>query len=324
MNTDFQSENQALISLRNAAISCALWALAPVSYAQECSVRVGEYSGTVKAEWMTKTREMRLLETFFFKDPDCKVWTVPKGAIVDGASIPQIFWSFIGGPFEGRYRDASVVHDYYCKVRTEPSELVHEMFYHAMLANGVDSNKASAMFYAVSWFGPKWQVVPNLAKEKAANANSPFGMVASTAIPTSKIKEQLTTDEKTAVAAAFGQPSPVVISSPAPSKFATRVDSDFDPGTKWLLVGDTNVNQPPQQAEEAVNRSYAKMAKVEILDVGDSRQEDGFRVLTYASQRAPTQKDLDRIAQWVAQENPSLAKMKSTPPDRIPAQPSTK
>ncbi|UUZ64073.1 DUF1353 domain-containing protein [Polaromonas sp. P1-6] len=166
------------------------------AYAEECNVRVGEYSGTVKAEWLMKTREMRLLELFFFKGPDCKVWTVPKGAIVDGASIPQVFWSLIGGPFEGRYHDASVVHDYYCKVRTEPSELVHEMFYYAMLANGVDSDKAALMFYAVTWFGPKWQLVRNLSAQKAATPNNPFGVIASTATVLSPAGPQLGLEEK--------------------------------------------------------------------------------------------------------------------------------
>jgi hypothetical protein len=319
MNTYFKSRNPVQITLRKVAISFVLGTSALISHA-ECSVRVGEYSGTVKAEWLTKTREMRLLEAFFFKGPDCKIWTVPKGAIVDGASIPQIFWSILGGPFEGRYRDASVVHDYYCKVRTESSELVHEMFYHAMLANGVDSNKAGAMFYAVSWFGPKWQLVPNLSKEKTATLNAPFGVVASTATPISRVNDRLSAKDKTAVAAAFGQPSPTLASFPAPSQFSNRKYGEFDPGTNWLLVGATNVNQPPHQGEETANRLYAKMAKVEILDVGDPKQEESIRVLTYAPPQALTQQDLDRIVQWVARDNPSLANMKATPPNLVPTQ----
>lgn len=132
-------------SIRNISLTLTLLNSAINAYADECNVRVGEYSGKVKAEWLAKTREMKLLEPFAFKGPDCKVWPVPKGALVDGASIPQAFWSVMGGPFEGRYRDASVVHDYYCKVMSEPWEKVHDMFYDAMLANGVDSNRAALM-----------------------------------------------------------------------------------------------------------------------------------------------------------------------------------
>jgi hypothetical protein len=46
------------------------------------------------------------------------MWTVQPHKEVDGASIPQAFWSIIGGPFEGFYIKASVVHDHYCEVKT--------------------------------------------------------------------------------------------------------------------------------------------------------------------------------------------------------------
>lgn len=36
--------------------------------------------------------------------------TVPKGFVFDGASIPRIAWSIIGGPF-GPYADAAALHD---------------------------------------------------------------------------------------------------------------------------------------------------------------------------------------------------------------------
>ena len=48
-----------------------------------------------------------------------KTWTAPKGAKVDGASIPQLFWTPIGGPFEGKYRYASVIHDTECDATIE-------------------------------------------------------------------------------------------------------------------------------------------------------------------------------------------------------------
>ena len=40
-------------------------------------------------------------------------WTivVPAGFVSDGASIPRIFWSIIGGPW-GRYGKAAVLHDW--------------------------------------------------------------------------------------------------------------------------------------------------------------------------------------------------------------------
>jgi hypothetical protein len=72
----------------------------------------GSYpDGNVKAEWLPDGRSMKLLETFRYVDANGVAWAAPKDSVVDGASIPQEFWTFIGGPFEGKYRNASVCHD---------------------------------------------------------------------------------------------------------------------------------------------------------------------------------------------------------------------
>lgn len=125
------------------------------------SANYGRFEGTVKAEWLNdrNSRAMKLLEPFAFRDPNDKKWSVPAGTIVDGASIPKAFWSIIGGPFEGSYRNASVVHDHYCVVRTEPWQDVHRMFYYGLRAAGTSSAKSKVMYYAVWVGGPRWQPV---------------------------------------------------------------------------------------------------------------------------------------------------------------------
>lgn len=102
-------------------------------------------------------RDIKLLSEFSFHDSNSISWVVPKGATVDGASIPQIFWSFMGGPFEGRYRDASIIHDWYCDVRVRTWEATHRTFYEAMLVSGVSQLKAKVMYFAVRWGGPRWE-----------------------------------------------------------------------------------------------------------------------------------------------------------------------
>ncbi|NML05112.1 DUF1353 domain-containing protein [Sphingomonas sp. G-3-2-10] len=97
-----------------------------------------------------------LLAPIEYIQESSKQWPVPKGASLDGASIPRPLWSIIGGPFEGRYRDASIVHDHYCVVKTEPWRETHRMFYEAMRCSGVGTTKAKVMFYAVHRFGPRW------------------------------------------------------------------------------------------------------------------------------------------------------------------------
>ena len=121
---------------------------------------LGSYpDGNVKAEWLPDGRTMKLLETFRYIDANGVTWTAPKDAVVDGASIPQEFWTFIGGPFEGKYRNASVCHDVACDERKHSWQDVHHMFYNAMRCSGVEDAEAKTMFWAVWNFGPKWVVM---------------------------------------------------------------------------------------------------------------------------------------------------------------------
>jgi hypothetical protein len=67
-----------------------------------------------------------------------------------------VAWTFIGGPFEGLYRNPSVIHDVACVQRRHPWYAVHRAFYSAMLAAGVDLVKAKIMYAAVYHLGPRW------------------------------------------------------------------------------------------------------------------------------------------------------------------------
>jgi hypothetical protein len=115
------------------------------------------FNNTVKTEWLEgESRKMRLLETVTFTDSNGKVWTAPKGSIIDGASIPRFFWRVIGSPFVGNYRRATVIHDVYCNTRSEPHEDVHSMFLEGMTCDNVCRLKAGIMYEAVDNHGPKW------------------------------------------------------------------------------------------------------------------------------------------------------------------------
>ncbi len=80
----------------------------------------GLFVGSVSAKWLDDGRRMELIEPFSYLAPNNVTWNAPKGSIVDGASIPQIAWSVIGGPFEGKYRPASVIHDVACDQKSRP------------------------------------------------------------------------------------------------------------------------------------------------------------------------------------------------------------
>jgi hypothetical protein len=121
------------------------------------SQNYGTFSGGLHFEWLKDGRNMRLLTPFGYTDPSGREWDVPPGAITDGASIPRVLWAF-AGPFEGQYRDAAVVHDFFCVVRTRTWRDTHQMFYSAMRAAGVDAVTAKTMYGAVYYFGPRWGI----------------------------------------------------------------------------------------------------------------------------------------------------------------------
>lgn len=117
-----------------------------------CAGEFGKFTGTVKVEWLrSKTnadREMRLIEEFKYKDPNGVVWTVPAGSIINGASIPRVLW-FLGSPFIGNYREASVVHDYFYHQNDFTRKSVDKMFFNACRAGGLTAADAGAMYFTL-------------------------------------------------------------------------------------------------------------------------------------------------------------------------------
>lgn len=148
-----------LALLRSVTITVAVAALVvpTLGQAQSKCGPAGEFKGSFEARFLPNGRAVELLSDFKYVDPSCNEWLAPAGSIVDGASIPQAFWSYIGGPFEGVYRDASVIHDVYCETKSRPWQEVHRTFYWAMLARGVAPWRAKLMFTAVYHFGPRWE-----------------------------------------------------------------------------------------------------------------------------------------------------------------------
>ncbi|HYN81189.1 MAG TPA: DUF1353 domain-containing protein [Gemmatimonadaceae bacterium] len=117
----------------------------------------GKFEGALQTEWLSNGRDMKLLAAFAYVDQASMRWAAPTGSIVNGASIPQPFWSFIGGPFEGKYRNASVVHDVACDRRDKPWKDVHRMFYNASRLGGVGLVSGKVMYFAVYHWGPRWK-----------------------------------------------------------------------------------------------------------------------------------------------------------------------
>jgi hypothetical protein len=107
---------------------------------------------------------MTLLHELRYTDPEGTVWVAPAGSVVDGASIPRSLWSFMGGPFEGKYRNASVLHDVSYARRDRPPSECDRMFYNAMRCSGVGAVEAKTMYYALLRFGDHWKFSIKKAK----------------------------------------------------------------------------------------------------------------------------------------------------------------
>lgn len=131
--------------------------VAPLSTAVLAS-ELGEFRGRLVLEEVSdgNSAAFKLVEDFTFVDSGARIWTAPRGTIVNGASIPKYFWSIIGGPWSGHYRRASVIHDHFCQTRSRSWIDVHRVFYEAMIASGVSEIKAKLMYFAVYRYGPRW------------------------------------------------------------------------------------------------------------------------------------------------------------------------
>jgi hypothetical protein len=116
-----------------------------------------QFSGNPRTEWLVDAgpdREMRLLEPFSFVDPAGRLWEVPAGMEVNGASIPRTLWSSVGSPYTGDYRRAAILHDAAIRDPLVVRAEADAMFYQACLAAGCTPSQAKLLYAGVclgSW-----------------------------------------------------------------------------------------------------------------------------------------------------------------------------
>ena len=132
----------------------------------------GSYKGQLKVLFLEPKgpadRNVQLLEPFGYRDSSGIDWDVPAGFVSDGASIPWSLWGFIGGPFDGPYRDAAIIHDFYCDAKSRKWEDVHSMFLEAALRRGVPEATAQTMYAGLLYGGPRWDWRTEFKKAQVA------------------------------------------------------------------------------------------------------------------------------------------------------------
>lgn len=124
----------------------------------------GYFTGMPMTQWNPDGRSMTLLHDFQYTDPNGVAWVAPAGSVVDGASIPRPLWTLMGGPFEGKYRNASVLHDVAYTMQNRPPKECDRMFYHAMRCSGVGAIEAKTLYYSLLRFGWHWDFSVKRAK----------------------------------------------------------------------------------------------------------------------------------------------------------------
>ena len=130
----------------------------------------GSFSGNPKTEWLSDQggdRDMRMLEAFWYIDPNGRRWDAPAGTVVNGASIPRTLWSTVGSPYTGDYRRAALVHDAAVGSSGVLRADADTMFYFACLAGGCSPVQAK-MLYAGVRIGAWAATSPVLAMDPAA------------------------------------------------------------------------------------------------------------------------------------------------------------
>ncbi len=153
----------------------ASW-LKKVSSLTSGAISANSFSGTIQAEFVIPVkpddnfRDMKLLNAITYVDPRGVKWEVPAGYITNGASVPWGLWNIVGGPYDGPYRDAAVVHDYYTEFKLRPWEDTHRMYYEASIARGISESRAGVMYAGLLVGADRWDppaagaVVPKKAQ----------------------------------------------------------------------------------------------------------------------------------------------------------------
>jgi hypothetical protein len=119
----------------------------------------GHFDGILVLKPEPDGRNMSVVDKFSYTDWEGHTLTAQPGFVSDGATIPRVAWSLVGGPWEGKYRQAAVIHDVGCVSHEFSWKITHRLFYEAMLDSEVARPLALTMYYAVLAGGPRWELL---------------------------------------------------------------------------------------------------------------------------------------------------------------------
>jgi hypothetical protein len=150
------SSQRMLQPMQMLRVFFSLW-LAVAVARSDAQHSAGVFKGDVVTIMLADGRNLKLLQPFGYTDPRGREWNVPAGIETDGASVPLVFW-ITHPPFTGKYRRAAVIHDYFCQSEIRSWQDTHNVFYDAMITEGVETSTATVMWSAVYALGPRWGI----------------------------------------------------------------------------------------------------------------------------------------------------------------------
>jgi hypothetical protein len=117
-----------------------------------------------------KIREIELCRDWwieiFYKGRWISIW-IPAGYTFDGASIPRMFWSIIGSPFDPVFWAAALIHDWLYLMHQLPRSVADEVLRLALIQCEAFGLQARIMWAAVRSCGyPAWTNSAEDAEER--------------------------------------------------------------------------------------------------------------------------------------------------------------
>ena len=95
---------------------------------------------------------IQLSEDWYFCIDTRIIW-IPKGYVCDGASIPRVFWSIVGSPFDPNNAVGAWAHDYLYLTHLTDKNTADEVAFQLWRQAGIRLLKARVMWFAVNKFG---------------------------------------------------------------------------------------------------------------------------------------------------------------------------
>lgn len=116
----------------------------------------GSFVGATIVDFEENGHGVRLRRDLVYHDTQGRLWSAPEGTICRGECLPPGVWNLLGPPFFGPHREASIIHEHYCRMRAGVASDVHQMFYEACRAGGVAEPVARLALRELRLHGPGW------------------------------------------------------------------------------------------------------------------------------------------------------------------------